>query len=86
MLMGYVIKTYSQAPVGKYGCFGCYIEAYQRGVQALLVSTGGQCQSLRSGMSSKTDTHAFLYLLEPNTYYLLTISVGVVADSNKQCL
>lgn len=47
MLMGYVIKTYSQAPVGKYGCFGCYIEAYQRGVQALLVSTVGQCQSLR---------------------------------------
>ena len=29
------------------GTLGCYILAYRRGVQALLVSTGGRCQSLR---------------------------------------
>lgn len=84
MLMGYVIKTYSQAPVEKYGCFGCYIEAYQRGVQALLVSTVGQCQSLRV-WDEWQDRHprSFLYLCakEKQTKTINNIRTGVFADN-----
>ena len=45
----------------------------RRGLAALLILVGGQCESLGTGMSKGTDSHVFLFIAESGEVYRLNL-------------
>lgn len=45
----------------------------RRGLAALLILVGGQCESLGTGMGKGTDSHVFLFIAESGEVYRLNL-------------